>query len=236
MLNTFFNNKSLSDIKIKFGNQEVFAHRLVLVQNSVWLEKALLGNFKVSCRPESISIDADWVEESKQNVIDLGKDDDPAAVIAMLRYFYDDKYYYIPPARLDSSLHQHMIMYRLADKYDVAKLRKEAAKGFLESLRACFVGTEEELEKVELSRAVRMTQKILGPDAGAFADKSIQEDVFAVIIQQTTILYKHELFQKPLVTGKMFDEVFGQGFTQKTGELLAASSALKRKVRQVLGF
>jgi hypothetical protein len=42
-----FNEQTLSDIKIKIGTNEFFAHTLVLVDNSVYFEKALLGEFKV---------------------------------------------------------------------------------------------------------------------------------------------------------------------------------------------
>ena len=46
-LGTFFSDKTLSDVIVKFGDQEIFAHRIILVKSSVWFEKALLGDFKV---------------------------------------------------------------------------------------------------------------------------------------------------------------------------------------------
>lgn len=47
-LSTFFSDKTLSDVIVKFGDQEIFAHRLILVKSSVWFETALLGEFKAS--------------------------------------------------------------------------------------------------------------------------------------------------------------------------------------------
>jgi hypothetical protein len=46
-INTFFNDKTFSDVRVRFGDHEIFAHRIILVKSSMWFQRALMGNFKV---------------------------------------------------------------------------------------------------------------------------------------------------------------------------------------------
>ncbi|KAI4752799.1 hypothetical protein E4T51_14051 [Aureobasidium sp. EXF-12344] len=201
-LSTFFSDKTLSDVIVKFGNQEIFAHRLILVKSSVWFEKALLGEFK----------------ESKQTVIDIGDDDDPIAVTAMLRFFYEGNYC------LDDfdgkSANQHLTMYRLVDLYDAPDLRKAASRHLINSFRAFSPGWNDSDQHLIADRVVQLVQQILGPSADTFADNSIQQDVFKFILQGANSFYNNELFQELLSNGSMFSEAFGRRFAQKTGELI----------------
>jgi hypothetical protein len=68
---------------------------------------------------EPIRIAADGSYEANQDVIDLGKHDDPPAVIAMIGYCYHGTY----PERGDLPAEHHLTMYRLADFYDIPDLR-----------------------------------------------------------------------------------------------------------------
>ena len=43
----FLDEEELSDIIIKFGDRQVFAHKIILANGSPWFEKALLGDFSV---------------------------------------------------------------------------------------------------------------------------------------------------------------------------------------------
>ncbi|KAG9660094.1 hypothetical protein KCU95_g7946, partial [Aureobasidium melanogenum] len=197
-LGTFFSDKTLSDVMVKFGDQEIFAHRLILVKSSIWFEKALLGEFKA--------------------MIDIGDDDDPAAVTAMLRFFYDGTY------RLDgldgNPADQHLTMYRLGDLYDAPDLRKIASCQFINHLREDHYGSSDPNQYHFPDHIVRSIQQIIGPRADTFADNSIQGDVFKFIIEQASSLYKSELFQELLGEGDMFSESFSRRFLQKTGELI----------------
>ncbi|KAH0277523.1 hypothetical protein KCU91_g3115, partial [Aureobasidium melanogenum] len=206
-LGTFFSDKTLSDVIVKFGDQEIFAHRLVLVKSSIWFQKALLGEFKA--------------------MIDIGGDDDPAAVTAMLRYFYDETY------RLDGldgdSADKHLTMYRLGDLYDAPDLRKRAACHFINSLREDRYGTSASDQYQFPDHIVRSVQQVIGPSADTFADNSIQGDVFKFIIEVASSLYKSELFQELLADGTMFGESLSRRFLQKTGELITRLQSRARE-------
>ncbi|KAK6003108.1 hypothetical protein QM012_000953 [Aureobasidium pullulans] len=182
---TFFSDKTFSDVIVKSGDHEIFAHKVIL--------------------------------ESEQSVIDLGSDDDPAAVTAMLRFFYDGTY------RLDgldgNPTDQHLTMYRLADFYDAPDLRKEASYQLVSKLKAPSSWVDPGQYNLS-NQTIRSIQQILGPSAGAFADNTIQEDAFEFAIEKAGTLYKNVLFKKLLGDGDMFNEEFARRFAQEIGELI----------------
>ncbi|KAI4722531.1 hypothetical protein E4T48_01186 [Aureobasidium sp. EXF-10727] len=211
-LGTFFNDKTFSDIRVKFGDQEIFAHKLVLVKSSIWFETAILGEFKAS---RSIRLNGP--------VIDLGNDDDPALVSAMLQFFYHGHYglYESGPA----SESQHLTMYRLADFYDASALRKEASRRLIHYLKECLESWDNLPKYWPPEHVIRSIQQILGPGADEFADNSIQEDIFTFTTNNAGHLYKSVLFQELLVDGSLLNESFGRRFAQKTGELITRLSS-----------
>ncbi|CAD0101180.1 unnamed protein product [Aureobasidium mustum] len=192
-LGTFFSDKTLSDVIVKFGDQEIFAHRIILVKSSVWFEKALLGDLKVGqhVRP---------------------------AVTAMLRFFYDGTYRL--DGLKGNSADQHLTMYRLADLYDASSLRKQASRHLINQFSQDRYHTNSADQYRMADQVIRSIQQIIGPSADTFADNSIQEDVFKFIIEQASSMYKNELFQELLGDGSMFSESFARRFFQKTGELI----------------
>ena len=44
---SFFDNKDLSDVTIKFSGQQLFAHKIVLARKSKYFLKAFTGGFPV---------------------------------------------------------------------------------------------------------------------------------------------------------------------------------------------
>ncbi|THW99596.1 hypothetical protein D6D13_10041 [Aureobasidium pullulans] len=200
-LHMFYNSQSLSDCVVKFSNRRVFAHKLVLVQNSVWFDKALLGGFK----------------EAGEFVINLGDDDDPNDVEATLKYFYHGSYttpLITSPGQ--DNLGKHLAMYLLADMYYAPALRKEATTLLIACLKTSIVGPGKAIE----DPAITSIKQILGPGAGDFADKTLQEEVYQLIIANIARLYKNQLFEQLLISGKMFNQNFGMKFAYKTGEIL----------------
>lgn len=167
-------------------------------------------------------------QESKQTVIDIGNDDDPAAVTAMLRFFYDGTY------RLDgldsNSIDKHLTMYRLADLYDSRDLRKEASRQLIDQFGQGRYGCSDPDQYCLADHIVQSIQQIIGPSADMFADNSIQEDVFKFIVEHANSLYKNKLFQELFGEGTMFSESFSRRFLQKTGEL---STRLRSRDRDV---
>lgn len=51
---------------IKFGDQQVFAHKVMLASGSVWFKKAFCGDFSVLFKREMSSHVADHTEGSQQ--------------------------------------------------------------------------------------------------------------------------------------------------------------------------
>jgi hypothetical protein len=44
----YFNDPTLSDLRIRLGDRTIHVHRIVLCRRSVYFEKLILGAFKVS--------------------------------------------------------------------------------------------------------------------------------------------------------------------------------------------
>ncbi|KAK6438509.1 hypothetical protein LTR95_005293 [Oleoguttula sp. CCFEE 5521] len=100
----FFNCIELSDIKIKFGSKEIFAHRYVLCLNSEYFRKLLMAGF---------------AETEKKEITLIG--DDEGAVVAMLRYLYGLPY--LPANEAEVSLLPHAQVYVVAEKYGLPDLQ-----------------------------------------------------------------------------------------------------------------
>ncbi|KAH0349641.1 hypothetical protein KCU83_g5408, partial [Aureobasidium melanogenum] len=119
---TFFNDEQFSDIIVKFGDKQIFVHRVTLAMGSVWFEKALCGNFSVL--------------EANKKVIELHDDASSDAIMAMLRHLYGLRY-------LEQELELderripgfHLTVFMLGDKYDIKTLRSDAAELFGDSLQ-----------------------------------------------------------------------------------------------------
>jgi hypothetical protein len=160
-------------------------------------------------------------QESNEAVIDLGGSDDPSAVAAMLQSFYDGTYSLTGPAA--HSYNHHFTMYRLADFYDAPALREMACSRLINSLNLLPHGLDGDTH-------VGMIQKILGPNAHVFADKSIQKKVFDHVVENTSVLYQNQLFLGYLVDGVMFEESFAREFMFTTGQVMVD---LKKKSEYV---
>jgi hypothetical protein len=145
-------------------------------------------------------------------MIDLGKHDDPAAVIAMIGYCYHGTY----PERGDLPAEHHLTMYRLADFYDIPDLRTKTSWQVLASLSPA-----NNPDVLMTSEAIRSIRKIVGPDVECFADNSIQEEVFKLVVSNIKHLYKNNLFKTLLAEGIMFDKRFAKDFVDKVDQLIS---------------
>ncbi|KAK6429105.1 hypothetical protein LTR95_014747 [Oleoguttula sp. CCFEE 5521] len=106
---TYFNNEELSDIRIRFGVKEIFAHRYVLCRNSIYFRTLLTGAFA----------------EKGKDVIEL-KDDHSPSVSAMLRHIYG--LCYRPPIEAEvkngaGALLPYARVYVVAEKYGAEDLK-----------------------------------------------------------------------------------------------------------------
>jgi hypothetical protein len=166
----------------------------------------------------SIAI-TDHFQESKQDVLALSDEDDPDALVAMLRFCYGDRAYKLPKFGKNTA-NQDIAMYQLADLYDIPDLRKEATGRLIESLRP-FQGGDREL--LMSNKTVRAIKRVLGPDTDSFADKSIQQSVYAYVVENVKPFFKNALFRSSLAEGSLFNESFNRQFTDKIGDVISGT-------------
>ncbi|THW83658.1 hypothetical protein D6D15_09431 [Aureobasidium pullulans] len=189
----FFNDEELSDVIIKFGEEQVFAHKVILASGSIWFEKALLGNFS----------------EAKKKVVELHDDTGPDAITAMLKHLYGMSYetQIEPCEEVDfAELHHHV--YLLGDKYDIESLRVQAAKKMRNFLSL-------EIRTGLYDKTISTIQKILGPEAVQFADRALELQTKKQLFARTQSLFRDHTFRDLLATGKMLAPKTAMAFLDK---------------------
>ncbi|KAH0361038.1 hypothetical protein KCU65_g8987, partial [Aureobasidium melanogenum] len=126
----FFDNVALCDVQVHFSGTYIHAHKYQLSKYSPWFFQAFTGAFPVATA----------------NTIDLGNDDSPCLVFALLRHIYSLSYLenlYDPdnhfPQVSSTSIYNFTLSYNLeifilADKYDVPSLRTLAVSAVMQEL------------------------------------------------------------------------------------------------------
>ncbi|THZ60531.1 hypothetical protein D6C86_04964 [Aureobasidium pullulans] len=192
-----FNNEQLSDVTVKFSGQQLFAHKAVLARKSKYFYRAFTGKFPVA----------------SSNEIDLGDDETPEAIIAMIRYIYDlpyDKVLEGKPVDDTSAyitkddLPFHIAVFTAADKYDVCTLRPLIVKRFEELMEATWKGKQFAAD----------IQKLIGPSAGVSADNTLRAAAAAFCAKNLTELVKEDSFVKMIqkeepFTGRLLTDLLG---------------------------
>ncbi|TIA39785.1 hypothetical protein D6C79_07570 [Aureobasidium pullulans] len=186
-----YNNPALSDVIVQFGEYRLYGHKAILANGgSVWFEKALLGNFS----------------EAKQDILDLGEEDDPDAVCALIKHLYGDTYHEQDVPFDHGEYDNHLTVYTIGDKYDSATLRQQALNKLLSSI-------ESELSYRDIPvPVIHFIQKILGPSAMVFGDKKIQTGVFQLVLEYVYELWTDKTFAALLIKGEMLDKEYGGRF------------------------
>ncbi|THY80815.1 hypothetical protein D6C92_10543 [Aureobasidium pullulans] len=179
---SFFDDENLSDVIIKFGEKRIFAHRVILARGSVWFEKALLGDFS----------------EANKRVIELYDDAVPDASMAMFKHLYGMTYDTQRYPRPEEDLPEfHLDVFILGDKYDVPCLRLAARKALQELMSKEFKG------RILWDSSIFVIQKLLGPDAAQFADRSLELHIEKEVFSHVVILMCDKTFRSALARGKM---------------------------------
>ncbi|CAD0027390.1 unnamed protein product [Aureobasidium pullulans] len=73
---------------------------------------------------------------SKQDILDLGEEDDPDAVCAMIKDLYGDNYFEQVPVDHAEHFDNYLTVYTIGDKYDSATLRQQALNKLLRSIES----------------------------------------------------------------------------------------------------
>lgn len=114
VISQLFDKEAFSDVTIRSSSRFFKAHKVILCSQSAYFT-SLLG-------PDS------KFAESRQSIVEL-KDDDPAAIGAMLAWFYTFEYDKTKPEDvLLGVFHLHVLT--VADKYDVPSLKAKATESF----------------------------------------------------------------------------------------------------------
>ncbi|KAI4743222.1 hypothetical protein E4T50_06419 [Aureobasidium sp. EXF-12298] len=185
---SLFNDKTLSDVQVKLRHgQHIFAHKPLLTRQSEWFFRAFTGNFPVA--------------SSKEICLD-DEDDDPEAILAMIRHVYGFPYDYLyesgPPfAVVITDLMFHINVFTAADKYDVPSLRLLVVEKFVQ-----LMDLKWSADQKEFCTAI---QRLCGPKATAFAaDRSLQACAASFCSKHITDLVKFEDFVSVLEQGEPF--------------------------------
>ncbi|KAI4723124.1 hypothetical protein E4T48_00674 [Aureobasidium sp. EXF-10727] len=173
-----YNNQILSDVQIKLRDgQRIFAHKALLARRSEWFLRAFTGGFSVASSNE-ICLD--------------DEDDDPKAICAMIRHIYDLTYDGIAlPSTLlftigSTDLMFHIDVFTSANKYFVPSLRPLAVQRFSQVMQETWSARQEDFCKA--------IQRLCGPDAASFADKSLQASAALFCSEHIVDLVKLDTF------------------------------------------
>ncbi|CAD0115411.1 unnamed protein product, partial [Aureobasidium uvarum] len=190
----FLDDQELSDVVIKFGDKQVFAHKIMLANGSAWFEKALLGSFS----------------EANKKIIELHDDINPEVIMAMLKHLYGSNYYQQKILiGINGSAAFHLEVFMLGDKYDISSLREEASERFTDVL-------EHETDLVNFHDAtIHAIQRLLGPDASQLADQSLVKTTKALVLGNYDCLFWNKTFRRLLARGTMLEEDLAYDFLDK---------------------
>ncbi|KAG9699388.1 hypothetical protein KCU95_g1719, partial [Aureobasidium melanogenum] len=131
----FFDNVALCDVQVHFSGTYIHAHKYQLAKCSPWFFQAFTSAFPVAT----------------SNTIDLGSDDPPCLIFALLRHIYSLSYLEIlydpsnhfpqipSKSTYNFSLAYNLEIFILADKYDVPSLRTLAVSAFMQELPSTLV-------------------------------------------------------------------------------------------------
>ncbi|KEQ74591.1 hypothetical protein M436DRAFT_72001 [Aureobasidium namibiae CBS 147.97] len=175
-------DNNFSDVIIKFGDKQVFAHKVILARGSLWFDKALSGNFS----------------EANKKVIELHDDVGSGAVMTMLKHIYGSNYkeQYLDEDD-DATVEMHHAVFILGDKYDISSLREEAAARFEKFL------AKESRDGEYYDATILTIQKLLGPHAPQLADKSLTERATCFVYGDYKHLLCNYLFRALMAEGSM---------------------------------
>jgi hypothetical protein len=169
---------------------------MALARKSEYFYRAFSSQFSVhQSGPLLLISKIDTEQVATSNEVDLGEDEDPDAIRAMIRHMYDLPYdqMLVDNTANDSAAYStnedllfHIGVFTAADKYDVASLRPLVVKKF-ESL----METNWEGENFAAS-----IQKLTGPSAGHLADNTLQAAAAAFCSKHLIQLVDNDAFVK----------------------------------------
>ncbi|CAD0092139.1 unnamed protein product [Aureobasidium vineae] len=171
---SLLNDKILSDVQVKLKHGPIFAHKVLLARRSEWAFRVFTGKFA---------------------------EDDLEAILAMMRHVYGFPYDHLyesgPPfAAVITDLIFHINVFMAADKYDIPSLRLLVVDKFAELMDLKWFANQHEF--------CTAMQRLCGPDAVAFADRSLQASAASFCSKHISDLIKLKSFASMLEDGEPF--------------------------------
>lgn len=187
---------------IKFGDNQVFAHKVILARGSLWFDRALAGSFSVDfpfLNIQQTSLTS--VQEANKKVVELHDDANPDAIMAMLKHLYGSDYKKQDWVEHEAhNIEVHLSVFILGDKYDISSLRVQAAALFKR-----FMDTECEHESY-YAQTIYAIQKLIGPNAPQLADKALAQYTRDVVLDYYDYLFDNETFRSLMAEGSMLQK------------------------------
>ncbi|KAI4725126.1 hypothetical protein E4T49_07136 [Aureobasidium sp. EXF-10728] len=172
-----------SDILVRFngGRSEFLSQKAVLSAKSGYFERAFSGNFPVAT----------------SDVIDLGDDDNPKHIYAMLCFLHGTEYHKIHQRNtLGRNLDFHVDLYLIGEQFDIRSLRLKAAETFFFEANAL----------VDTRWFPMAVQRVLGYEGPVFADPFLIELTIKIIMEKMEYLVKNDRFMEMVKSGELADE------------------------------
>ncbi|KAG9695743.1 hypothetical protein KCU95_g3288, partial [Aureobasidium melanogenum] len=199
-----YNNPKDSDIILRCGDHQLYAHRAILRMWSPFFERSLSSGFSVA----------------KNAIFDIDHDDenDHEYLAAMLKHIYGmpfGDHSKNDPYEFDfcSLVMENIIkVYMMADKYDIPAVR-EAAISELQR----FLHTDEALPDhfdAEYEKVPDWIAKVCGPDAPQLADPTLRDVLRLWLSHKFDVLIRDPVYIAKFTDGSLLD-------SEMTTELLS---------------
>ncbi|THZ67973.1 hypothetical protein D6C86_00231 [Aureobasidium pullulans] len=200
-----FNNPQDSDIILKVGETQFYAHRVVLRMWSPFFKRALNSQFSVA----------------KSAIFDLGDEDSPENVEGMLKHMYGTTYMpSIPKSTFDciELLEQHVSAYTVADKYDCPSMRI----AIISAVHSDILVTDALYHRDD--RCTALIAQVCGPESPQLADPTLRQVFMDWISASYLVFYQgNKAFRDSIVAGTLLDAQCLSRVLVKLSEVLGKS-------------
>ncbi|THX25819.1 hypothetical protein D6D12_06653 [Aureobasidium pullulans] len=213
-----FNNPQDSDIILKVGETQFYAHRVVLRMWSPFFKRALNSQFSVG-EPEDYGaaeetsrytafivqemLITEGVQVAKSAIFDLGDEDSPEDVEKMLKHMYGTTYMpSIPKSTFDciEFLEQHVSAYIVADKYDCPSMRI----AIISAVHSDILVTDALYHRDD--RCTALIAQVCGPESPQLADPTLRQVFMDWISASFLVFYQeNQAFRDSIVAGTLLD-------------------------------
>ncbi|KAI5198842.1 hypothetical protein AUEXF2481DRAFT_26924 [Aureobasidium subglaciale EXF-2481] len=227
-----YNNRDDSDIIIKFGDQQIFAHRVVLRMWSPFFKRSLSSKFASSILRKR-TLKYEWwsdfsivnanecTQVATNSVFDLGGEDDPDHIKAMLMHMYGLRYSEHPlnPSKQAGEvkpLGDRIGLFMVAGKYDCPSVRVAVITLIQEQTKT----------KWNFSSSSKLNFKVasdaflagLGPDAPQLADGSLVEVIYEFLEKNFGGLMRFGKFSELVKSGALLNAQMSARLLFKLGK------------------